>query len=315
MSDISNDKILGGLYGALIADAVGVPYEFTDPVDMPTLEQIDIAPPRGFKRAHATVPIGTWSDDGSMMLCVLDALLQSRDAQSISPYVLMELFVEWRDTGKYAVDNRVYDVGMTTSMSIDDFKCTKDPITSGQEGEYACGNGSLMRVLPVALLYPTDMDIARTLAERQSVCTHAHIRVQIACAVYVNIAQRLLQGLTREDAINQAILWAHNQYDGDPVYHKQLVILINGRTHPALGTGYVVDSLWSALHAFSFGSSYEDVVKRAIAFGRDTDTTACIAGGLAGIYFGKSGIPDTWLDQLRGVDIVTPLVDRIGLPL
>ena len=45
---------------------------------------------------------------------------------------------------------------------------------------------------------------------------------------------------------------------------------------------------------------YRDAIERAVRYGRDTDTTAAIAGGLAGIRFGRSGIPAHWLAKMRG---------------
>lgn len=58
-------------------------------------------------------------------------------------------------------------------------------------------------------------------------------------------------------------------------------------------------------------SSYEDVLKRAIAFGDDTDTTAAVAGGIAGIRAGKSEIPARWRESLRGRELVEPLLHAL----
>lgn len=75
------------------------------------------------------------------------------------------------------------------------------------------------------------------------------------------------------------------------------------------GSGYVVDCLKSAKFSLQ-QSNYEDVIKTAIALGRDTDTTACVAGGIAGLYYGFEAIPQQWLDQLRGKDLVEPLLKK-----
>jgi ADP-ribosyl-[dinitrogen reductase] hydrolase len=77
------------------------------------------------------------------------------------------------------------------------------------------------------------------------------------------------------------------------------------------GSGYVVDSLASARAACE-GRSYEEIVQAAVAFGNDTDTTACIAGGIAGIRHGKAGIPSGWISLLRGRDILDPLLEEIA---
>lgn len=81
------------------------------------------------------------------------------------------------------------------------------------------------------------------------------------------------------------------------------------RAHP-VGRGYVVDTLWSALHCLG-EPSYEDVIRSAISMGHDTDTTACIAGGLAGIRFGPRAIPTRWRNSLRGREIYQPLLRRL----
>ena len=108
-------KIKGGIYGLLIGDALGVPYEFHMKEDIPPLEQIEMTPPDGFVRAHSGTAPGTWSDDGAQALCLLDSLLYkgSFDLTDFSDRVLA-----WYENGLWAVDNRVFDVGIQTSMAL-----------------------------------------------------------------------------------------------------------------------------------------------------------------------------------------------------
>ncbi len=56
---------------------------------------------------------------------------------------------------------------------------------------------------------------------------------------------------------------------------------------------------------------YEEAVRAAISLGSDTDTTACVAGGIAGLRDGVAAIPARWLDALRGRAIVDPLLARL----
>ena len=79
---------------------------------------------------------------------------------------------------------------------------------------------------------------------------------------------------------------------------------------PGRGSGYVLDSLRSARQALQAGS-YEAVIKEAIAFGLDTDTTACIAGGIAGLRWGAAGLPQRWRSAMRGQELVAPLLDAL----
>ena len=94
-------------------------------------------------------------------------------------------------------------------------------------------------------------------------------------------------------------------------YFRELDVLRGFPKYDApRGTGYVLDTIWSVRRALE-ESTFEDVVRTAILFGNDTDTTACVAGGLAGIRFGPGGIPPRWLEQLRGFDLVEPRISTL----
>ena len=83
------------------------------------------------------------------------------------------------------------------------------------------------------------------------------------------------------------------------------VAIVNYRTGPM-----VVDCLRSARMVMKMGD-FEAVVKAAVALGDDTDTTACVAGGIAGIRDGVSAIPLRWRTGLRGTDLVELLLARL----
>lgn len=78
------------------------------------------------------------------------------------------------------------------------------------------------------------------------------------------------------------------------------------------GTGYVVDCLKSAFKIIRESNSYEEAIKKAIALGNDTDTTAAVAGGLAGIIYGFENIPTHWYNQIRGKEKILELIDKIS---
>ena len=77
------------------------------------------------------------------------------------------------------------------------------------------------------------------------------------------------------------------------------------------GSGYVLDTLWSARASVLAGGNYAGCVRAAIALGHDTDTTACVAGGIAGILHGHADIPAQWRECLRGQELVQPLLERL----
>lgn len=302
-----NQRIKGGLYGLLIGDAVGVPYEFRSPQDLPPRALLEMTPPVGFDRAHRRVKPGTWSDDGSMALCLLESLL-ANDGLVLED--LGQRFVAWEGEGHLAVDGVVFDIGIQTGRAISNLRAGMDPKLCGPAKPEENGNGSLMRVLPLALWHTgTDLELVQ-MAHAQSLLTHGHMRSQVCCALYVLVARSLLEGASMDEAWQEAETQLAALYTGSTSHELSLDLVLSARENPPTGTGYVVDSLWSA-RAACRENSYEEVVKSAISLGHDTDTTACIAGGLAGIHFGFDNIPLKWTDALRGRELVTPLVNKL----
>ena len=142
------ERLRGGVYGLLVGDALGVPYEFHPASTIPPLEAIEMSPPPGFHRAHAGVPPGTWSDDGAQALVLLESLIR---CGGLDVADLGSGLVAWLDQGRYAVDRRVFDVGIQTGQALRLIRSGHPAATAGSTDPHAMGNGSLMRVLPLAL--------------------------------------------------------------------------------------------------------------------------------------------------------------------
>jgi len=294
------NKILGGLYGALIGDACGVPYEFKRPHVLPTYNRIDMIPPSDFNRSWAAIPPGTYSDDGAQILCLTECL---RD-HKFSAVELHEVLRKWMRNGYMSVDELTFDVGNQTSAALQvDVGTVRNTLNQDRFN----GNGSLMRTLPIVFEFHTPGDII-LMAKEMSSATHPHIRSQLCCAWYCLIAYYLLAGWSIHDAIDRSFA---DLIDRQSEHSDEIMFIKNFEHDEFTGTGYVVDSFWSALSAVWRSKSYEDAIKKAIQYGNDTDTTACIAGGLAGIIYGYSGIPDRWIQELRGKDIVYPLAEYL----
>ncbi len=295
------DRLEGGLYGLLIGDALGVPYEFHAPGNLPPREEIEMSPPADWQRhrSHGGTPVGTWSDDGAQALCLLASLLHCDrfDAEDFG-----HRLVNWSDHGYLAVDGRVFDIGNQTSRAIERLRAGVPALAAGPSGERDNGNGSLMRVLPLALWHRgTDKELVRD-AALQSQVTHGHPRAQLCCAVYVLWARGALNEVA--DPWDAAVETVKSLLGSEPVFRDELARVL-AFASPA-GSGYVVDALWSARIAVQAGP-YDVAVRRAVQFGQDTDTTACIAGGIAGVRDGAGAIPQRWRDALRGRELVDPL--------
>lgn len=300
------ERIEGGILGLLIGDALGVPYEFHASEDIPPLDKIEYKPPRGFDRSHDSIKPGTWSDDGAQALCLLASLL---NCGSLDLEDFAKRLVQWYDFGYCAVDRNVFDIGFTTGSAIQNIRAGVAAAEAGPNGEHDNGNGSLMRVLPLALWHKgSDEELVRD-ACLHSLVTHGHIRSQICCAIYCLWARNILKEV--EGPWECAIKTLREIYAPDSQFIEEMDYYI--RPDEDLignGSGYVVDSLRSAKMVMKH-DSYEDVVRAAIALGKDTDTTACIAGGVAGLQFGIKGIPKRWISKLRGKEIYKPLLQSL----
>lgn len=290
-----------------MGDALGVPYEFHSPDDLPPPHLIEFAPPTGFQRSHQGVPPGTWSDDGAQALILLDSLLEC-EALDLDHFA--SGLRRWLMEGFFAINRSVFDIGGQTSTALNRLGMGVPADASGPAEERHNGNGSLMRVLPLALWHRGDDRELIMLAARQSLPTHGHPRSQVACAVYCLWARSILESVAHPWDVAVARFFASGGLDMFPSAEVAMVI-DPGNAGAARGTGYVVDTLWSAKAAVEATADYESCVRHAIAFGHDTDTTAAVAGGIAGLLHGLDGIPDRWRHGLRGRDLLDPLMERL----
>ena len=319
-------RYLAGIRGALVGDALGVPFEFKQPVDIPPASEIRMVMQSAFRKTYPQIPYGTWSDDGSQLLCLLESLEHDT---SFDPAHFATLLVKWARAGHHQSGGAVFDCGGQTARALQNLENGVAPLDAGGTEERSNGNGSLMRVLPVALVGHWDdwsdqriVDVAHL----QSRLTHRHPVAQVCCALYCLVAIFLLRDGQRKpiDCRTAAFSFLDDIY-GQPEYWEFQGALAIVREFPQQnfkrGSGYVVDCLWSALDCLENSHSYVETVRAAILLGNDTDTTACVAGGLAGIIYGAEtifelddgpmGIPCDWIAQLRVPDVTAELLDRI----
>jgi len=290
------DRLAGGVWGHLVGDAMGVPYEFSRPGSITSVEW-------GHSGTHHQPP-GTWSDDGALMLALLDSLLASGfDVEDQGRRALT-----WMRDGAYAPGG-LFDIGIATRGALVRIEAGAAAATAGGSDEGSNGNGSLMRILPIALVGRDEEDtILVAQSSAASAVTHAHPRSRLTCALYTLLARNLLIGekdrptaLAGAEARLRALL--ADEWKSD----FEILVGYQQRT----GAGYVVDCFWSAWEAFAGASSYAETIERAIRYCKDTDTTACVAGGLAGIYWGVDAVPSDWRGGMRGTEIVSPLLERL----
>ena len=167
-----------------------------------------------------------------------------------------------------------------------------------------------MRVLPLALWHTGSDEALASAAMRQSLVTHGHLRSQVCCALYCLWARRTLEGVP--EAWAAAVAGLRELHPEGTEARMELEAHVRPDAEDAgRGSGYVVDCLRSARDCVRAERTYEGVVKAAVALGHDTDTTACVAGGIAGLRDGVGAIPERWMKALRGRDVADPLIDAL----
>lgn len=315
---MKSNKVVDALLGVAIGDAVGVPYEFTSREEMQANPATDMI-------GHGTYnqPKGTWSDDSSLTLCLAESLVGGYNLKDMS-----ERFIKWMDEAYWTAHNQVFDIGITTSIAIsrlrelidegnlDELKRQKD---YGNERDN--GNGSLMRIIPL-LFHIKGKPIKEqfNIVWEVSALTHRHIRAAMSCMIYLNLAEKLLEGIDKLDAYKEmrveiAELWDAIDLSEKERKHFDKVIQndIRDTSIDDLKTGgYVIEVLESSIWFFLNKDSYKDTILSIINLGHDTDTSAAIAGGLAGLYYGRKGMPEKWVASLARLDDIVELANKLN---
>jgi ADP-ribosylglycohydrolase len=295
------DRQRGTLVGLAVGDALGAAIEFKDPGEF--------EPVTGYRSGgpHRLNP-GEWTDDTSMALALADSIASigwDIDDQA-------RRYVEWSQTGKYSVNGRCFDIGITTSRSLSRFQQTGSASSSGNTSESASGNGSIMRLAPVAIRYhhllPADIKSLARFAEESSLTTHASEQCLSACRYMALVLAGLVHGQDRDDVLSpsweplvqlKAIKPLH------PLIQKVAEGSFRNKQPPEIrGSGWVVQSLEAALWAFHDAESFEEAVLRAVNLGEDADTTGAVCGQFAGAYWGESGIAESLRAGLARPDMI-----------
>jgi ADP-ribosylglycohydrolase len=305
------DRVLGGLWGAVVGDALGVPVEFSNRADV---ERNPVTDLREFGTYNQ--PKGTWSDDSSMMLCTVDSLLRHKfDTADMG-----QRFVRWGNGELWTPWGKVFDIGGATRIALGRIRQGVPAEQAGGVDENSNGNGSLMRILPVALRFANEPpERLLEFVHRASVITHRHLRSQMACGIYCLLATSLLKGDAPATAHAAAVRIASAFYRqpsfATELPHFETVLslkLASLAERDISSTGYVVDTLTAAIWCLLTSKNYRETVLKAVNLGGDTDTTGIVAGGLAGIHDGLAAVPENWRTAMARVGDLTTLFEQFA---
>ena len=294
-------KVKDGICGLIVGDALGVPVEFSQ---RSTLELDPVTKMEGYGTYN--MPPGTWSDDSSMTIATMASIVNK---QAIDYDDLMCEFLEWIEHGKYTQYNDTFDYGSTTSHGLFNYKKGIEPIFCGGYSEGDNGNGSLMRILPLAFIPDIDYETI----ENVSGLTHRHLRTKIACVFYIEIAKSMLEN---DLSISKHIEYASNKIkehykDIDELNHFNRIFNDDLNDVDTISSsGYVISTFESVIYCLKTTDNFKDAVLRAVNLGGDTDTVGAICGGLAGIYYGFDSIPIDWIDTIPEINQVFELCEK-----
>lgn len=294
-------KVKDAITGLIIGDALGVPVEFSS---RESLIRNPVTEMNGYGTYN--MPPGTWSDDSSMAIATMASIVNK---QAIDYGDIMNEFLEWIEHGKYTQYQDTFDYGNTTSQALFNYKLGTEAILCGGIGEKDNGNGSLMRILPLAFIPDIDYEII----ENISGLTHRHMRSKIACVFYVEIAKSMLENdLTINEHINLACDKIKKYYEGnEELTHFNRIFNDDlDDVDTIKSSGYVISTFESVIYCLKTTDNFKDAVLKAVNLGGDTDTVGAICGGLAGIFYGFESIPIDWINTIPKINQVFELCEK-----
>ena len=289
-------RVRGSLLGLAVGDALGAPYEGLPPGSFDPVEDM-------VGGGHRGLPVGTWTDDTSMALCLADSLVARRGFDLRDQ---LERYLRWLEDGYLSSAEYAFGMGNTVSRALARYELTGDASSAGLTEPTSAGNGSLMRLAPVPLFFAADRAEAIRLSGESSRATHATRVAVDACRYFGALIAGAGSGLAK------AHLLVDDYFDGDLVPEVREVA--GGsfrRSEPPEASGYVVHTLEAALWALDKSSSFREGALLAVNLGGDTDTTAAVFGQLAGALEGEEAIPEEWRAKLVRRELIERMADSL----
>lgn len=311
------ESVFGGLFGLCVGDTLGVPVEF---VSRETLAQDPVTGYREYGTHNQ--PRGTWSDDSSLTFCTVAALIESdidwnrpvtTDAVDWLCENIARNFIQWYCDGFWSAHDEVFDIGSTTCDAIKQIMNGEKTWLQTDIDENNNGNGSLMRILPLAfVLRHQDLQTRFEVIKKVSAITHGHIRSVIACHFYVEYAINLMEGNISLDNTRALLQSFYEKSDFKAeLYHFHRIFHSDITETKIYSDGYVVHTLEAALYCLLSTQSIDEALLKAVNLGDDTDTTAAVTGGLAGVRYGFHSLDrDAYLLPLTRQSEILSLIDN-----
>ena len=284
----ARDRALGALLGLAVGDAVGAAIEFEHKPRFARLDDMVGGGPHCLKR-------GQWTDDTAMALALADSILVDPGLDADD---LMRRFLDWHNTGNYSCTGSCFDIGNQIRTALERYRRGGEAL-AGSTHPAASGNGALMRLAPVAIRHWRNHAEMARVTVVQTRTTHGSPATLAASATFATMLADAIAGVDLTTILSGPA--ADGIEGGWRGLHRDAVE----------GSGYVVRSLQAAVWVVSRSTDFRSAVLLAANLGDDADTTAAIAGQLAGGVFGASNIPAAWLDVLAWRERLTDAAGQL----
>lgn len=298
------ENIVGCFLGLAVGDALGVPVEFKSRA---YLKANPVKEMMGY--GVWDQPSGTWSDDSSLAFCLAESLLNGYDLDDIA-----QKSAQWMRAGYWSAHGDVFDIGGTTRVALDRILLGEDARFSGETEERSNGNGSLMKIAPASLYFANQRDEELyTSIKAISSITHAHFRSVFGCFIFSIYISELLKGAEKNIALKNTATRTREFARKQGFNPKEVALFVrileemlpSLREEDIYAGGYVIHTLEASIWCLLTTTNYKDAVLKAVNLGDDTDTTGCVTGALAGLYYGYDSIPFQWCQLVaRKSDII-----------
>jgi len=302
------NRIYGCMLGGIVGDALGSAYEFT------TRDQYTVH--RDMQANVFGLPPGSFTDDSSMMLCLAASFIEKKTFDQRDQ---MRRYAAWMGSGYMSSSDErgCFDIGKTTAKAIAAYnEATREaqrtgntddvPRYYGSHDSRFSGNGGIMRLAPVPIVYRNDLHLARVRAAESSAVTHASVECEESAMLMAEVIVQLLNGVDKKNLI----------YSDDYVRPNVAAIaqkrFLDKRRDEILTTGYVIHTLEAALWAFYTTESFEGGMMLLAGMGGDVDTVCCVYGQIAGACYGYDAIPRRWLNSLQKPELLADITVRIA---
>lgn len=296
--------VRGALVGLAVGDAVGTALEFREPGSFtPIYDMVGGGPFR--------LQPGEWTDDTAMALCLAESLVERRGFDALDQ---MERYVRWYREGYLSSTGRCFDIGVTTRGAIDTFLRTGQPY-AGPGDPGTAGNGSIMRLAPVAMFFRADPANAIARCAESSLTTHGARVAVDACRYLGALLVGAMTGAPKRQLLSPQYAPVPGYWAAHPLA-PPIAEIAGGsfltKNPPAIrGTGFAAASLEAALWAFARSETFRDGCLLAANLGDDADTTAAVYGQIAGAFYGEDEIPADWRARLARWETIDELAQRL----